>query len=101
MENAKGILVTTAGKICDNIHFEQSFEHFGSNFDKNKLFLVEHDARFAIDEDLWNEDLITLRKLNYKGKTSTIVNPHYFGEVKITPKNEITNFFCIKLKKKV
>ena len=95
LENAKGILVTTAGKICDNIHFEQSFEHFGSNFDKNKLFLVEHDARFAIDEDLWNEDLITLRKLNYKGKTSTIVNPHYFGEVKITPKNDITNFVMV------
>lgn len=95
LENIKGVLVTTAGKICDNIHFEQSFEHFGENFDKNKLFLVEHDARFAIDKGLWNEDLITLRRLNYQGKTSTIINPHYFGEVKITPKNDTTNFIMI------
>lgn len=95
LDNIQGILVTTAGKICDNIHFEQSFEHFAPDFKKSKLFLVEHDARFAIDENLWNEDLITLRKLNYKGYSSTIVNPHYFGDIKITPKNDVTNFVMV------
>ena len=37
-----------------------------------------------------------MRKLNYKGAKSVVVNPHYFGEVKITPKNEtVTNFITI------
>ncbi len=95
VDDIKGVLVTTAGKICDNIHFEQSYEHFSPDFDKSKLFMVEHDARFAIDENLWDEDLITLRKLNYKNTKSTVINPHYFGEVKITPKNDITNFVMV------
>jgi len=95
LDGVKGVLVTTAGKICDNIHFEQSYEHFAPDFEKSKLFMVEHDARFAVDENLWNEDLITLRKLNYKNTKSTVINPHYFGEVKITPKNDITNFVMV------
>ena len=95
LDEIKGVLVTTAGKICDNIHFEQSYEHFSPDFEKNKLFMVEHDARFAIDENLWKEDLITLRKLNYKNTKSTVINPHYFGEVNITPKNDITNFVMV------
>lgn len=95
LEDAKGVLVTTAGKICDNVHFDQSFEHFAPDFDKSKLFLVEHDAKFAIDENLWNENIITLRRLNYQNKTSAVINPHYFGDIKITPKNDITNFVMI------
>lgn len=95
LEQVKGVLVTTAGKICDNVHFHQSYEHFASGFDKSKLFLVEHNAKHAIDKDLWDEDLITLRKLNYKGAKSTVINPQYFGEIKITPKNDITNFVMV------
>lgn len=96
LDNAKGVLVTTAGKLCDNIHFEQSLEHFHPEFDKKKLYLVEHDAQFAIDENLWDKNIITLRKLNYKDADSVVINPHYFGDIKIPDsKNKITNFVMV------
>ena len=96
LQEISGILVTTAGKLCDSIHYEQCYEIFNQNMDKSKLFLVEHESRHAVDAGSWMESLITLRKLDYKGAKSTVVNPHYFGEVKITPKNEkVTNFITI------
>ena len=96
LSNAAGILVTTAGKLCDSIHYDECYETFNPDMDKSKLFLVEHEAKHAVDAGLWKENLITLRKLNYKGAKSVVVNPHYFGEVKITPKNEtVTNFITI------
>ena len=95
LADVKGVMVTTVGKICDNIHFEQSYNHFHPNIDKRKLFFVEHGAKPAVDKGTWQEDLITLRKLDYKGATSCIVNPHYFGDFKINKKNEITNFITI------
>lgn len=37
-----------------------------------------------------------MRKLNYKEADSVVVNPHYFGEVKLTPKNsDIVNFVTV------
>ncbi len=96
LKNVKGVLVTTVGKICDDIHFDEAYSHFHPDVDKKKLFFVEHEASFAVDKNMWREDLITLRKLNYKGAKSVVVNPHYFGEVKINDKNkEITNFITI------
>ena len=96
LSKLKGILVTTAGKLCDNIHFEQAYKHFNKSLDRKKLFLVEHDAKFAVDAGTWNEKIITLRKLNYQGAKSCVVNPHHFGEMKITPKNDkITNFVMV------
>ena len=92
----KGIMVTTAGKLCDKIHFDQVYDHFNSTLDKHKLFIVEHDAKPAVDSGTWDPEIITLRKLNYKNAVSCAVNPHYFGNVKITPKSEkITNFIMI------
>ena len=96
LHNIKGVLVTTAGKLCDCIHHEQAYNHFNNSLDKSKLLLVEHEASFAINSGIWNENLIMLRELNYQGKKTTVVNPHYFGEVNITPKNEeITNFLTV------
>ncbi len=96
LSSLRGVLVTTAGKLCDNIHFDQAYSHFNRTLDRNKLFLVEHDAKFAIDAGLWSREIITLRKLNYENADSTIVNPHFFGDVKITPKNaEITDFIMV------
>lgn len=96
LSKIKGVLVTTAGKICDNVHYEQCYDVFNKNIDKKKIFIVEHKANFAIDEGKWDEKIITLNKLNYKGAKSTVVNPHYFGEINITPKNEkITNFAVV------
>ena len=96
LKDVSGILVTTVGKICDSIHYEQCYDTFNPDVDKSKLFFVEHETKYAIDEGTWNENLITLRNINYKGAKSVVVNPHYFGNVKITPKNkDITNFITI------
>lgn len=95
LENVKGVLITTVGKICDCIHYDRCYDAFNQYVDRKKLFFVEHEASFAADKGTWNKNLITLRKLNYKGAESVVVNPHYFGEVNITQKNEITNFITI------
>lgn len=96
IDNVKGVMVTTVGKICDSIHYEQAYDTFFPNTDKNKLLFVEHEAKHALDENTWNENIITLRKLDYKNGKSTVINPHYFGDVKITDKNaDITNFITI------
>ena len=96
LNNIKGVLVTTVGKLCNEINYNNCYQYFAKNVDKSKLFFVEHEAKFAIDAKTWDENLITLRKLNYKGAKSVVVNPHYFGEIEITPKNkEITNFITI------
>ena len=96
LKDISGILVTTSGKLCDSIHYEQCYETFNPNVDKSKIFFVEHEVKHSVDAGTWNEKLITLRDINYKGVKSVVVNPHYFGEIKVTPKNEnITNFITI------
>lgn len=96
LENISGVLVTTSGKLCDSIHYEQCFESFNPEIDKSKIFLVEHEAVHSVDAGTWKNDLITLRELNYKNAKSVVVNPHYFGEVKLTQKNnDIVNFVTV------
>ena len=96
LKNVQGLLVTTSGKICDCIHYEQCYEHFAPNVDKSKLFIVEHDVKLSVDNNCWDESVITLRKLNYKGASSVVVNPQYFGRVNVTSKNkDVTNFITI------
>ena len=96
LSDVKGLLVTTVGKLYDEANYDQIYKAFNQNADKSKIFFVEHEAKFAVDKGIWKDDLITLRKLNYKGAKSIVINPHYFGEIKITPKNEdITNFVTV------
>lgn len=71
-------------------------KNFNEKTDHSKLFFVSHESVHAINAGTWRSDLITLRQLNYKNASSVVVNPHYFGEVKITGKNsDITNFITI------
>ena len=96
IDKIKGVIVTTVGKICDCVHYDQAYSAFYPDTDRKKLLFVEHEARFAADKGMWKDSLITLRKLNYKGAKSVVINPHYFGKVNITPKNkDITNFITI------
>ena len=96
IDNVKGVMVTTVGKICDCVHYDRAYQAFYPNTGKKKLLFVEHEASFALDKNTWNENLITLRELNYKNGKSIVINPHYFGDVKITDKNpDITNFITI------
>ncbi len=96
LSEVQGLMITTIGKLCDDINFNQVYSHFKKNVDKNKIYMVEHEAAPAVDAGKWREDLIILRKLNYKNKQAVVVNPHYFGNVKITEKNkDITNFVTV------
>ena len=96
LSNVKGLLVTTVGKLYDEVNYDEIYNTFNQNVDKSKIFFVEHEAKYAVDKGIWKDNLITLRELNYKGAKSIVINPHYFGEIKITPKNEdITNFVTV------
>ena len=95
LEDVAGVLITTVGKLCDSVHYENCYNFFNENVDKSKLYFVEHEAKHAVDAGTWLESLITLRELNYKGAKSIVVNPHYFGDIKINSKNEVTNFITI------
>lgn len=95
LKNVKGVLVTTIGKICNSETPEEAYKFFNPNVDRNKLFFVEHEACFAVNNGTWKEDLITLRELDYQNTKSVVINPHYFGEIKVTQKNEITNFITV------
>lgn len=96
LSKIKGIIVTTAGKIHDSIGYDDCYDTFNKTLDKNKLFLVEHDIKAAVDAGLWKEKIITLREMDYKGAKTTPVNPHYFGDVEITGKNkDVVNFLTV------
>lgn len=96
LSDVKGVLITSCHKLCDEIHLENCYKHFNSDVDKTKLFLVLHDIKKMVDAKTLSENLITLRDTNYNGAKTTVVNPHYFGDVKITPKNnETINFITI------
>lgn len=96
LSNLKGIMVTTVGKIHNEIGYDDCIETFNSTLDKNKLMLVEHDIKAAVDANLWDEKIITLREMDYKNAKTVAINPHYFGDVKITPKNnDIVNFLTV------
>ena len=58
-----------------------------------KVLCVSHDARD--DNRLIDEKTITLRRVDYNGLKTVVVNPHYFGEVPQTAKNEIVNFISV------
>ncbi|CAN0580137.1 unnamed protein product, partial [Ectocarpus sp. 12 AP-2014] len=88
MLEAAGILVTTAGKLPDDASGAVDLVRvFGTKWPA-KLGLVEHDARPRIDKGVWDPKTITLRRLDYKGARSVVVNPHDFGAVQATPKTE-------------
>lgn len=95
LSNIKGLMVTTIGKLCDSINYDEVYFHFAPDVDKSKILMVEHEASYAADKGSWRDKNITLRELNYKGIKSVVVNPHYFGDVNISPKNKITNFITI------
>lgn len=97
LSDVKGLLVTTVDKLCKAPHFDRVYENFDKNVDKSKLFFVIHDIKERVWANAMSEDLISLRELNFEQKDykTVVVNPHYFGDVKITPKSELTNFVTV------
>ncbi len=92
---AKGVIVTTVGKINSTPDYKDAHGFFKLQ-DGQKALFVEHEIKPAVDNGTFDEKFITLRKMDYKNAKSVVVNPHYFGDVKITPKNNDTvNFITI------
>ena len=90
---AHGILITTARKISGRPDYAREQSLFASRASKQKLLLVEHDVKPAFDAGALTRNIITLRKPYYENAETTVVNPHYFGTVSITPKNTGTTRF--------
>ena len=96
LAQARGILITTARKISGSDSYEKEYELFAGRTAKQRVLLVEHDARTTVDNGSLTPEIITLRRIHYKNATTTVVNPHYFGNVKVTAKNpDIVNFITI------
>lgn len=93
---ARGIIVTTVGKISSGADYSAAFDFFKNKKPCQKFLFVEHEIKPAVDAGTWREDMIVLRKPDYKGARGAVVNPHYFGGVKITPKNSgFTKFVVV------
>ncbi|MCI1273679.1 MAG: hypothetical protein LKG27_04500 [Clostridiaceae bacterium] len=92
---AKGILITTAGKLLKEYDYEAAYNFFKKQNDNQKVMLVEHEIKYGIDKGTLPKNIITLRKMDYKNAETVPINPHYFGNIKITSKNDITNFVTI------
>lgn len=97
LSNIKGIIVTTVGKLCKNMKdYDGIYDGFNKTIELSKIHFVEHDIKETVDNGTWKKDLITLRETDYKNTESVVVNPHYFGNTKITQKNlDITNFVTV------
>jgi glycosyltransferase involved in cell wall biosynthesis len=95
IKSVQGVLVTTVGKLYDGVDFSKVYSHFHSDTDKAKLFFVEHEIDKPVDNNALSESVITLRKMPYKQAKTTVVNPHYFGNISVSPKGETTNFITI------
>ncbi|WP_050930369.1 hypothetical protein [Aestuariivita boseongensis] len=95
MNKAAVVLISTAGKLPHTDQGNADLQRvFGAEVPPG-LLLVEHDAQLRIDAGTWSDRAITLRGLDYKGAQSTIINPHRFGEVRITPKSDGKTIFLL------
>lgn len=87
MQKAAGLLVTTVGKLPETTAGAGELETVFGKQGPKQMFFVDHDVRKSVDRGIWDKRFITLRKLDYKNAESTVVNPHFFGTVDVTPKS--------------
>ena len=85
LARAKGILIST---ITDKIRIKDIPLAPGQ-----KILCVSHDVRS--DAASIDERTITLRRADYNGLKTVVINPHYFGEVQPHTKNRIVNFISV------
>jgi glycosyltransferase involved in cell wall biosynthesis len=73
------------------------FDYFPAlNEYRDKIVAVEHHVEYMDDDLLKRGKAITLADFNVAVECKISVNPHYFGEIKITPKSDdITNFVVV------
>ncbi|MGH8265486.1 MAG: hypothetical protein ACRET4_18575 [Steroidobacteraceae bacterium] len=96
LAQARGILITTARKISGSDNYDEEYALFSGHSAEQKVLLVEHDAKAPVDNGSITPQVITLRKIHYKNAATTVVNPHYFGKVKVAAKTAgVVNFITI------
>jgi hypothetical protein len=89
------VMVSTAGKLPEKDDKRPDLGRVFAGRTPEKLLLVEHDAQAQIDAGSWSDRSITLRGIDYKNERSTVVNPHVFGDVKITTKTKGKTVFLV------
>jgi len=93
---ARGIMITTARKLSGKSDYDLEQRLFAKRMPQQLLLLVEHDVKPAFDHHALTSDIITLRQPYYREATTTVVNPHYFGTIRATTRNEgLTRFITI------
>lgn len=93
---ARGIMVTTARKISGRPDYISEQRLFAQRGPQQRLLLVEHDVKPPADHGALTPEIITLREPHLGFAATTVVNPHYFGTVQITPKSiGMTRFITI------
>lgn len=95
LASSLGILVTTAGKLTSHANYETARTQFGPLKKNQKILLVEHDIKDGADRNTLTNDIITLRKIDYKNAITTPINPHYFGKIKKHRKSKQTIFATV------
>lgn len=96
LKNAKGLILTTSGKLAEPSKYASEREFFGKLKNNQKLIIVEHDIKKAVDSGTITDDIVMLRKPYYQDAIVTEINPHYFGNITITQKNQdVTNFITV------
>jgi glycosyltransferase involved in cell wall biosynthesis len=96
LSNAHGILITTARKIGAKDSYRSEYDLFANRSHHQRVLLVEHDVKSPADHRAIDQNIITLRKPNYKNVVTSVVNPHYFGNVNATDKStEVVNFITV------
>ena len=88
MANAAGMLITTARKLSGAQDYTLERQMFAQRSDRQPLLLVEHDIRGPADCGALDPRIITLQQVHYRDAVTTVVNPHFFGQVEIAPKKE-------------
>ena len=89
------VVVTTVGKLPHASDLTVDIKSVFGRSAPPPLVMVEHDAQAKIDAGSWTHNIATLRALDYRGATSTVINPHYFGDVRITPKSSGKTIFLM------
>ncbi len=93
---ARGIIITTARKISGKPDYASEYALFAGRNADQRLLLVEHDVKPPSDHGALTPQIITLREPHFGAAVTTVVNPHYFGTVQITPKKTgVTRFITI------
>jgi hypothetical protein len=93
---ARGILISTARKIGFEHSYESEYALFNERAPGQKVLLVEHDVKQPLQRGFLDDNVLTLRPIDYLGTRTRGVNPHHFGEFsRQPPRGSVLNFIVV------